>query len=154
MYIVQNGSIKMANRRFTTIPNDYCITFNDSTTFEPAEEDSSISQTGYTFKKISELTGLQTKSSVDVIGRITEVSALSSIKLKNGDDKARRTITIEDESNSSVDITFWGDCAKVAGLEIGKIVAVKDCRVSDYKGVSLNGPFDSKDIKLGDQIDN
>ena len=38
------------------------------------------------------------------------------------------------------------------GLQIGKVVAVKDCRVSDYRGVSLNGPFDAKDIKVEDQI--
>jgi len=30
---------------------------------------------------------------------------------------------------------------------------VKDCRVSDYKGVSLNGPADMKDVKFDDEID-
>lgn len=57
-----------------------------------------------------------------------------------------------DDTMASVDITFWGACAKVPGLQIGRVIAVKDCRVSDYKGVSLNGPFDSSDIKLEESI--
>lgn len=147
-----NGHIKLANRKFTTIPNDYCITFNESTTFDLVEEDAAISKTGFAFKKINELKDLQTRSSVDVIGVISDVTPLSQIKLKSGEDKDRRTITLMDDTHQQVDITFWGACAKVAGLEIGKVVAIKDCRVSDYRGVSLNGPFDANDIKVEEQI--
>jgi replication factor A1 len=116
IYIVSGGSIKMANKRFTTIPNDYCISFDKDTKFEPAEEDYTISKSGYNFKLISDLNTLQTKSSVDVIGIITDVSPLSQIKLKNGDEKDKRTITIMDNSNTAVDITFWGNSARVPGL--------------------------------------
>ena len=55
VYVVKTGSIKMANKKFSSIPNDYCITFNDSTSFDLVEEDSSISQVGFSFKKISDL---------------------------------------------------------------------------------------------------
>ena len=89
----------MANKRFTTIPNDYCITFNEQTTFEPVEEDSSISKMGFTFKKINELSELQTRSSVDVIGVINDVSPLSQTRLKSGEEKDRRTITIMDDTH-------------------------------------------------------
>ena len=81
---------------------------------------------------------------------ITDVTQASKIKLKSGEEKDRRTVTIMDDSNASVDITFWGASALKQGMDIGKLIAVKDCRVSDYKGVSLNGPFDSNDIKLNE----
>lgn len=32
-YIVTKGTIKMANKRVTTIQNDFCITFHDDTEF-------------------------------------------------------------------------------------------------------------------------
>jgi replication factor A1 len=70
VYIVQNGKVNIANKKFTSIPNDYCITFNDSTKFDPAEEDDGIIKVAYNFKRIKELSDLQTKSSVDVIGMI------------------------------------------------------------------------------------
>lgn len=52
VYIVSGGKISLANKKFTTITNDYCITFSESTKFDPAEEDSSISNVGFTFKTI------------------------------------------------------------------------------------------------------
>ena len=111
VYIVSGGKINMSNKRFTTIPNDYCISFNDSTKFDPAEEDSTIGNVGFTFKTISSLSDLQTRSSCDVIGIITDVMAVSSIKLKSGEEKDKRTITIMDDTRASVDVTFWGASA-------------------------------------------
>ena len=52
MYTVSNGSIKLANKKFTSIPNDYCISFNDSTEFKEAKEDTSISKHAFAFKNI------------------------------------------------------------------------------------------------------
>jgi replication factor A1 len=111
VYIVSGGKINMSNKRFTTIPNDYCISFNDSTKFDPAEEDSTIGNVGFAFKTISSLSDLQTRSSCDVIGIITDVMAVSSIKLKSGEEKDKRTITIMDDTRASVDVTFWGASA-------------------------------------------
>ena len=149
---MSGGSIKLANKKFTTIPNDYCISFDTHTKFDPAGEDVAIGKTGYAFKTIESLGGLQPKSSVDIIGLVTDVTPVTQVKLRSGEEKDRRTITIADDSGSSVDITFWGAAARAQGLQVDKIVAVKDCRVSDYKGVSLNGPNDGRDVKVEDQI--
>lgn len=112
VYVVSSGSIKLANKKFTTIPNDYCITFDANTTFDPVAEDVAIGKTGFTFKTIEALGGLQPRSSVDVIGLITDVSPVSAVKLKSGEEKDRRTITIADDTGASVDITFWGPAAR------------------------------------------
>jgi ssDNA-binding replication factor A large subunit len=72
--------------------------------------------------------------------------------MRDGNEKDKRAITIIDDSQASVEITFWGNCAHAEGLQIGRIVAIKDCRVSDYNGVSLNGPYDAKNIKVDEQI--
>ncbi len=32
-YIVRNGTIKLANKNFTPIPNNFCINFHDDTEF-------------------------------------------------------------------------------------------------------------------------
>jgi hypothetical protein len=46
--------------------------------------------------------------SVDVVGVITEVMQTSSIQLKSGENKDKRSLTIADESGLSVMMTLWG----------------------------------------------
>lgn len=52
MYEVSCGAIKLANKKFTSITNDYCIQFNDSTEFKEVKEDAAISKDAYAFKSI------------------------------------------------------------------------------------------------------
>lgn len=60
VYIVSNGNIKLANRRFTSIPNDYCISFNEDVEFVEVAEDAAISQEAWNFKSIKALSEMQT----------------------------------------------------------------------------------------------
>lgn len=39
VYEVSCGQIKIANKKFTSITNDYCISFSDSTDFKEVKED-------------------------------------------------------------------------------------------------------------------
>lgn len=82
VYVVSLGSIKLANKKFTSIPNDYCINFFDETEFVEVAEDSAISQDAWAFKQIKALEELQVQSAVDVIGIVIEVGQIGSIKLK------------------------------------------------------------------------
>jgi replication factor A1 len=72
VYVVSNGSIALANKKFTSIPNDYCIKFSDDTEFQEVAEDTSIKREAWTFKNIKSLIDLQVQSTVDVIGVVIE----------------------------------------------------------------------------------
>ena len=52
IYVVSDGSIKLANKKFTSIPNDFCISFYDSTEFKEVAEDQMIGKDGWSFKPI------------------------------------------------------------------------------------------------------
>lgn len=39
LYLFSNGYVKMANKRFTSINNDFCLTFDKRIHLEPCEED-------------------------------------------------------------------------------------------------------------------
>ncbi len=74
-------------------------------------------------------------STVDVIGVIFEISALSQIKLKSTNEmKDRCNLVVADDSNFSVGLTLWGSVAVnlQSALKVGDVVAFKSCRVSDY----------------------
>ena len=58
MYLFTNGTIKLANKRFTSIKNDYSITFDRSSIVEIVPEDKGIVKQGFNFtelKKIEEI---------------------------------------------------------------------------------------------------
>ena len=52
MYVFSGGSLKMANKKFTSIKNDFCITFDKSTEIQECKDDNQIDQTGFSFTKI------------------------------------------------------------------------------------------------------
>lgn len=55
VYLVSNGTLKLANKKFTSIPNDYCITFSYNTEFSEVPEDSAIGKEAWSFKLIKSL---------------------------------------------------------------------------------------------------
>jgi replication factor A1 len=73
-----------------------------------------------------------------VIGIVLEVQPVSSINLKDGNQKDKRTVIIGDDTNKMIGVTLWGDAAHKDGLNELQVVAFRACRVSEYRGKSLN----------------
>jgi len=53
-----------------------------------------------------------------------------------------------DESNYEVQVTFWGKMALRNDFEIGKVLALKQVRVSDYNGKTLNASDEHSQIQF------
>lgn len=83
-------------------------------------------------------------STVDVVGVMLQVNPASSITLKDGSNRDKRSITIGDDTESSIDVTVWGELANEA-FNAGQVIAFKGCRVSEFNGKSLNASFDRSD---------
>jgi replication factor A1 len=49
VYLFSNGQVKLANKKFTSIKNDYCLTFDQNADILEAEEDNQIKKQGYSF---------------------------------------------------------------------------------------------------------
>ena len=108
VYIISGGQIKMANKKFTAIKNDYCITFGFDTEFKNADEDKQINQTGFSFTGLSKLEEINQTCTLDVIGVILDVQPTAQLTLKDGSSRDKRTLLIGDESNFSISLTLWG----------------------------------------------
>lgn len=88
---------------------------------------------------------------MDVIGVIIDLGQIGTIRIKaTNEERERRLITLADESNTSVGITLWGRLAQI-DLKPGQIVALKNCRISDYQGCSLNSSGDENSLKVNVQ---
>ncbi len=53
-----------------------------------------------------------------------------------------------DESGLKIQVALWGNLANLFDLQIGQILAIKNARVSDYGGKSLNSGDDHASIYI------
>lgn len=138
IFYFSGGKIKMANRKFSNVDNDYEVTFDQHSEISPAPEDGDIQQMQYSFKKIALIEAMPADANVDVIGVVKNVGPVNEIMSKAGKQLFKRDISLVDDSNAEIKCTMWNeraqeDCSSWAN----NVVAIKGCRISDYNGKSI-----------------
>lgn len=137
VYMIGRGILKMANRKFSVIPNDYEMTLNhDAEVEEVVQGDDTILEQKFAFVTIERLIQIPPEDTVDVIGVVKSVSQIYPVMSKmTSKQLTKRLITLTDKSLLSVEVTFWGDIAEKFGDNIlNKVIAVKAAKVSAYGG--------------------
>ncbi|VFQ74982.1 unnamed protein product [Cuscuta campestris] len=147
MYYISKGTLKVANKQFKTVQNDYEMTLNDYSIVEEAsDEPAFVPETKFNFIPIDELGPyVNSRDLVDVIGVVQNVSPTMSIRRKSNNEMIpKRDITIADETKKTVVVSLWGDLATNVGQELldvaytSPVVAIKSLKVGDFQGVSLS----------------
>ncbi|KAI4303759.1 hypothetical protein MLD38_039355 [Melastoma candidum] len=147
VYFISKGTLKVANKQFKTVQNDYEMTLNENSEIEEANHEAVfVPETKFNFVPIDMLgTYVNGKDLVDVIGVVQSVSPTVSIRRKSDNESIpKREITIADDSKRTVTVSLWNDLATNIGKELldnadkSPIVAIKSLRVGDFQGVSLS----------------
>ncbi|XP_048136084.1 replication protein A 70 kDa DNA-binding subunit B isoform X3 [Rhodamnia argentea] len=147
VYYISKGTLKVANKQFKTVQNDYEMTLNENSEVEEASNEASfVPETKFTFVPIDMLgPHVNGKELVDVIGVVQRVSPTMSIRRKsNNEIIPKRDITIADETKKTVVVSLWNELATTVGQELldsadqSPIVAIKSLKVGDFQGVSLS----------------
>lgn len=100
----------MANKKFTSIKNDYCLTFDQDAEIEESPEDVQIQSAVFSFTPLKEIEHMPPQATIDVIGVVAEIGELGSITLKdNKGTRDKREVTIMDDGDVSIKITLWGE---------------------------------------------
>lgn len=55
VYLFSGGSIKIANKKFTSIKNDYCLNFDNNTEVVEVKDDPTIKKQGFSFSHCSDI---------------------------------------------------------------------------------------------------
>ncbi|KAK4479925.1 hypothetical protein RD792_012977 [Penstemon davidsonii] len=147
VYYISKGTLKVANKQFKTVQNDYEMTLNENSEVEEASNEASfIPETKFNFVPIDELGPyVNGRELVDVIGVVQNVSPTMSIRRKiNNETVPKRDITIADETKKTVVVSLWNDLATSIGQELldmadkSPVVAIKSLKVGDFQGLSLS----------------
>ena len=96
VYLFRQGKVSMANKKFTTVRNDFSITFYQNAVIEPANDDGKIGQQAFEFIPIQSLETEHQLKSADILGVIVSVTESESINLKSGGSKLKKSVVLAD----------------------------------------------------------
>lgn len=143
IYKVSRGFLKQANERFNRSTSSFEMTIDNNSLLEEVDDDGSFMQVKYNFTKISDLESVEVKGNCDVVGIVTGVGPMSEITIRSTNEPcSRRSVTITDDSNASVDLTLWRKQAESFltedDLDRHPVLLVRNAVRGDFGGVSLN----------------
>lgn len=140
VYYISRATLKTANKNYSTVNNDYEMTFTPDTTIIPCEESSSsIPMLQYDFVPIANIENIEKDTCIDVIGVCKSAGeAQTFVARTTNKELTKRDITIVDQSNKEVNLTLWGNDAQKFDGNLNPVIAIKGAKVSDFNGRSLS----------------
>ncbi|KAK9501699.1 hypothetical protein O3M35_012375 [Rhynocoris fuscipes] len=144
VYFVSKCQIKMANKKFCSLNNDYEMTFTNDTRVVPClEDDRTIPTLQFNFVKLSSIQESEPETILDFIGVCKSAGDVVTLTSKTTNrELKKREVTVVDSSLASVTLTLWGSQAEEFNGDNQPIVAVKGGKISEFQGgksVSLIG---------------
>ncbi|GAB2265702.1 Replication protein A 70 kDa DNA-binding subunit D, partial [Dionaea muscipula] len=140
-YYISKGSLRVANKQYKTVHNDYEMTLNENSVVEEAHDSGIvIPETKFNFVSIDQLAPfVNGRDLVDVIGVVQNVSSTMSIRRRSDNELIPiRDITIADESKKTVVVSLWNDLATTVGQQLldkvdkSPVVAIKSLKVGEF----------------------
>lgn len=140
VYYISRASLKTANPNYSSLKNEFEMSFTQETTMTLCDEPAtSIPTLQFNFVPIGRLQEISKDKVVDVIGICKGSGTLQTVvRRANNQELKKRDIFLVDRSSSEISLTLWGDQAETFDGSNNPVVAVKGARVSDFSGVSLS----------------
>lgn len=137
VYFITRGQIKTANKKFTTLNNDYELTLSGETQILPCHDfdDTQMPALKFNFTQLSKVKDTDIDCLVDVIGVCQTASDLVNLVSKTTKkDLKKRDVTIVDQTMSSVTLTLWDTQAEDFDGLLQPVIAIKGARIREFMG--------------------
>ncbi|CAL8353399.1 unnamed protein product [Lota lota] len=143
VFYISKGTLKIANKQYSSMKNDYEMTLNGESSVIPCDDACDLPVAHCDFVAISELETREKDSVLDVIGVCKSVDELTRLTTKASREVSKRTFNLMDMSGRTVSVTLWGEEAENFDGSGQPIVAIKGAKLSDFGGRSLSASFSS-----------
>lgn len=132
-YRITKGTVKMANKQFSSNNCDYEIHLEKNSEIKKIE-----SKEKYTPNfKFMNIKDINSKGIIDVIGIIKDVYPSSSIVVRSRNKETlKRDLVLVDET-ASIKLTLWGEKCDLP-LEAEQVLMLKGVKVNEYNGYNLS----------------
>uniref|UniRef100_A0A4W6FMQ3 Replication protein A subunit n=1 Tax=Lates calcarifer TaxID=8187 RepID=A0A4W6FMQ3_LATCA len=143
VYYISKATLKVANKQYTTLKNDYEMTLHAHSSIVPCDDGQDIPTVHCDFVPIAELENRDKDTIIDVIGVCKSAEDVSRITTKSSREVSKRALNLIDTTGKVVTVTLWGEEAEKFDGSGQPVVAVKGARLSDFGGRSLSALFSS-----------
>ncbi|XP_049896327.1 replication protein A 70 kDa DNA-binding subunit-like isoform X4 [Epinephelus moara] len=143
VYYITKGTLKAANKQYTTLKNDYEMTLHAQSSIVPCDDTQGVPTVHCDFVPIAELENRDKDAILDVIGVCKSAEDVSRITTKTSREVSKRALDLIDTTGKVVAVTLWGEEAEKFDGSGQPVVAIKGARLSDFGGVSLSALFSS-----------
>ncbi|GAA6219810.1 replication protein A 70 kDa DNA-binding subunit isoform X2 [Lates japonicus] len=143
VYYISKATLKVANKQYTTLKNDYEMTLHAHSSIVPCDDGQDIPTVHCDFVPIAELENRDKDTIIDVIGVCKSAEDVSRITTKSSREVSKRALNLIDTTGKMVTVTLWGEEAEKFDGSGQPVVAVKGARLSDFGGRSLSALFSS-----------
>ncbi|KAE8622262.1 hypothetical protein XENTR_v10005168 [Xenopus tropicalis] len=139
VYYFSKGTLKIANKQYTSVKNDYEMTFNSETSVIPCDDSADVPMVQFEFVPIGELESKNKDTVLDIIGICKNAEEVTKVTIRsNNREVSKRNINLMDSSGKVVSTTLWGEDADKFDGSRQPVVAIKGARLSDFGGRSLS----------------
>ncbi|XP_026466908.1 replication protein A 70 kDa DNA-binding subunit [Ctenocephalides felis] len=153
VYYISKCQLKPANKQFSTLKNDYEMTFtNDTQVAECMDADIGVPEVSYEFVKIKDIGEKETNSFVDVIGICKDCTNVVQLTSKAGRELRKRELTLVDNSGACINLTLWGDEAENFDGSLQPVILVKGARLNEFGGGKSLGTVSGTCLKINPDI--
>ncbi|XP_016337159.1 replication protein A 70 kDa DNA-binding subunit-like [Sinocyclocheilus anshuiensis] len=126
VYYISKGTLKIANKQFSSLKNDYEMTLNGETSIIPCEDSHDVPKVQCDFVSIADLESREKDTIVDVIAVCKNTEDMTRIMTKNSREVSKRNIQLMDMSGRVIQLTMWGNDAETfdGSGHVGVVVTV------------------------------
>lgn len=143
IYAVSKGQLKQANEKYNRSTSNYEMTLSTTSILRVESDDGSVAPIHYNFTKIADLEKVEVKGACDVVAVVHEFSDATEIIIRStGEPCLKRSVTLVDDSHSTVELTLWRDQAEKLVTDADRnshpILVLRNAARGDFGGVCLN----------------
>ena len=115
MYTFSGGRLKVGDRKYNALKNEYELTFDANSEIQHCPDDSDIKTMNYNFIKISDLAQMEVNAMVDILAIVRSAGECSEVvsQKMGGKTLHKRELVLYDDSGFDVRLTLWGERALV-----------------------------------------
>lgn len=147
LYIVSKDNVKMANKKYNHINNEWEILLNATYTIEHvSNERTSNPIVHFNIKSINDIRTKNVNSIADVLVIVTNISNPCTIHRKYGSEVTKKTLNLQYMFGYNMNAIFWGGNFDGVSKEISclyatgnnPIIAIKFARVGEFNGKNFD----------------
>lgn len=135
VYYISGCTLKMANKQYSTLKNNYEIIMTADTEIIPCENSDNIPLLKFNFCPISQMENKEKNDIIDVLGVVTTFSDVQHVVQRaTGKGLVKRDVNIVDDSGAMICVALWEEEAENFDGSNHPILALKGVRVGEFNG--------------------